>query len=123
MVKKSLLNGWLRRRENEAEKQTHKIKEYIMALIDQVNKAMAELDTMANEHSADEAEIASLKSQLDAANAAKLKAEADLAAITVSANSTAAVAAQAAADVAAVQPLLDKIDAMAAPAPVAAPVV
>lgn len=92
-----------------------------MALIDQVNKAMAELDAMANEHAADDAEIASLKSQLDMALAAKQKAETDLAAITIQANSTADVATQAAADIAAVQPLLDKIDAMAAP--VAVPVV
>ena len=83
-----------------------------MALADNIAAALAKLDTFVNKEAADQAEIASLKQQLDAATARAVAAEAAIASASVAVSSANDAAAVTAADVAAVQPLLDKINAL-----------
>jgi uncharacterized protein involved in exopolysaccharide biosynthesis len=88
------------------------IRNELMTISDEVQTAMAKLDLFVSKETANEAELASLKSQLDAANARADAAEASLATAQISNNAANDAAVTAAADAAAIQPLLDKISAL-----------
>ena len=95
-----------------------KLKEFFMALSDDVKKASDLLDTFVEKEAANIAEIASLKQQVDSLTADRLAATEALAKSQADLLAANSATSQAAADAAAVQPLLDKISALS-PAPVA----